>query len=78
MIGLSRAGIVLGVVLALTPSLGAADESSRVAMEHFRKGTLAYDLGHFTEAAAEYELPPISCPRKPGSDQEQCSASLKR
>jgi tetratricopeptide (TPR) repeat protein len=55
MIGLSRAGIVLGVVLALTPSRGAADESSRVAMEHFRKGTRAYDLGHFTEAAAEYE-----------------------
>jgi tetratricopeptide (TPR) repeat protein len=50
-----RAAIVVGFVLALWPSLGAADESSRAAMEHFRRGTRAYDLGHFTEAAAEYE-----------------------
>ena len=46
---------MVGFVLALWPSLGAADESSRAAMEHFRRGTRAYDLGHFTEAAAEYE-----------------------
>lgn len=55
MIELRRVWIGLAFVLALWPSRGAADESSRVAMEHFRRGTRAYDLGHFVEAAAEYE-----------------------
>ena len=38
------------------PGDGAnARNDARVAMEHFRRGTRAYDLGHFIEAAAEYE-----------------------
>jgi tetratricopeptide (TPR) repeat protein len=48
--------IALGLVLAILPSpTHAADDASRVAMEHFRRGTRAYDLGRFLEAAAEYE-----------------------
>src|SRR5437899_1197325 len=43
-------------MLALLPSsVRAADDASRVAMEHYRKGTRAYDLGRFLEAATEYE-----------------------
>jgi tetratricopeptide (TPR) repeat protein len=55
MIVQARLGIVLGCLLALAPSTAVADDASRVAMDHFHRGTRAYDLGHFTEAAAEYE-----------------------
>src|SRR5436309_8446403 len=55
MIVVARLGIVLGFMLACLPSLANADEASRIAMEHFRRGTRAYDLGHFNEAAVEYE-----------------------
>src|SRR5437879_13770949 len=52
----ARLGIVFGLMLALFPSPArAVDDASRVAMEHFRKGTRAYDLGRFLEAANEYE-----------------------
>ncbi|HEY1585425.1 MAG TPA: tetratricopeptide repeat protein [Polyangia bacterium] len=52
---LAAIGIVCALVLAALSSPARADEATRIAMEHFRKGTRAYDLGHFTEAAAEYE-----------------------
>lgn len=55
MIVFARMGMVLSFVLALLPSLALADDASRIAMEHFRRGTRAYDLGHFSEAAVEYE-----------------------
>lgn len=49
-------GVVLGLCFALLPTPSAhADDASRIAMEHFKKGTRAYDLGRFLEAAAEYE-----------------------
>ena len=52
----ARLGIVFGLLLATAlPSLAHADDASRAAMEHYKKGTRAYDLGHFIEAAAEYE-----------------------
>ncbi len=54
----SSLGIALAVVLVSLPSLPTevrADEAARVAMEHFMRGKRAYDLGHFIEAAAEYE-----------------------
>ncbi|MGZ3426194.1 MAG: tetratricopeptide repeat protein [Polyangia bacterium] len=52
-----RLALVCGLVLATTtlPSLAHAQDASRVAMDHYRRGTRAYDLGHFLEAAAEYE-----------------------
>ena len=48
---------VIIICLVALPSLPAHadDHDARVAMEHFRRGTRAYDLGHFIEAAAEYE-----------------------
>lgn len=52
---ITAVGIVFAVALAALPSRTRADEASRVAMDHFRRGTRAYDLGHFTEAATEYE-----------------------
>ena len=53
----ARVGIVIGLMLAtaLPSSTVHADDASRAAMEHFRRGTRAYDLGRFLEAAAEYE-----------------------
>src|SRR5205814_1320420 len=52
-------GIVFALFVAIVPSTrahaGGADDATRIAMEHYRKGTRAYDLGRFTEAAAEYE-----------------------
>jgi tetratricopeptide (TPR) repeat protein len=52
----ARLGIVFGLVLATAlPSVARADDASRAAMEHYRRGTRAYDLGRFIEAAAEYE-----------------------
>lgn len=43
------------LVLASLQSLAAADESALLAKEHFHRGTKLYDLGHYLEAAAEYE-----------------------
>jgi tetratricopeptide (TPR) repeat protein len=49
-------GIVLGLMLVTLPSpVRGGDDSSRAAMEHYRRGTRAYDLGRFLEAASEYE-----------------------
>jgi tetratricopeptide (TPR) repeat protein len=48
-------GVVLGLGVATLPSLARADESALLAKEHFRRGTTAYNLGHFIEAASEYE-----------------------
>ena len=59
--------VVIIVLVALSPSTARADDrpepgegasarnDARVAMEHFRRGTREYDLGHFIKAAAEYE-----------------------
>jgi tetratricopeptide (TPR) repeat protein len=33
----------------------AADETANAARDHFKKGTKAYDLGRYLEAAHEYE-----------------------
>lgn len=52
---IAAVGVLFAVALVALPSRAHADEASRSAMEHFRRGTRAYDLGHFTEAAAEYE-----------------------
>jgi tetratricopeptide (TPR) repeat protein len=43
------------LVAAAPPRLAFADEATLLAKEHFRRGTKLYDLGHFIEAAAEYE-----------------------
>jgi tetratricopeptide (TPR) repeat protein len=51
----TRAAIVLCLLSSLLPSTARADDATRIAMDHFRRGTRAYDLGHFLEAAAEYE-----------------------
>jgi tetratricopeptide (TPR) repeat protein len=48
-------GILLGLVIATMPSPTHADEATVQAREHFRRGTTAYNLGHFLEAASEYE-----------------------
>jgi tetratricopeptide (TPR) repeat protein len=52
----TRLVIALSLLYALvTPRVVFADESSLLAKEHFRRGTKLYDLGHYPEAAAEYE-----------------------
>jgi tetratricopeptide (TPR) repeat protein len=52
----NRTSIAIALVLALlAPQIARADESALLAKEHFRRGTKLYDLGHYVEAAAEYE-----------------------
>ncbi|HWE26769.1 MAG TPA: tetratricopeptide repeat protein [Polyangia bacterium] len=55
MIKLAPAALAVVLVAATLPSTASADDASVIAMEHFRRGTRAYDLGHFLEAVAEYE-----------------------
>jgi tetratricopeptide (TPR) repeat protein len=49
---LTRAALVLSL-LALCPSAHADDIAE--AREHFRKGSKAFDLGHYADAIKEYE-----------------------
>jgi tetratricopeptide (TPR) repeat protein len=53
----TAAVVVVCLVQAIAPAPARAngDDNVRVAMEHFKRGKRAYDLGHFLEAAAEYE-----------------------
>lgn len=46
---------VLAVALLL-PSSGRSQTPSEEAKDHYRKGTAAYNLGKYAEAAQEYEL----------------------
>lgn len=48
--------IVLGTsLLSIEQARAEGAEDARVAREHTRRGTAAYNLGHFGEAAREYE-----------------------
>jgi tetratricopeptide (TPR) repeat protein len=54
----NRTSISIAIALILSllaPLVARADESSLLAKEHYRRGTKLYDLGHYVEAAAEYE-----------------------
>jgi tetratricopeptide (TPR) repeat protein len=46
---------IFALLGSLLPRSAVADEGSLLAREHFRRGKKAYDLGHYTEAAREYE-----------------------
>jgi tetratricopeptide (TPR) repeat protein len=48
--------LALAVGLGVAPTAARADDAAvRSAIEHFKRGKRAYDLGHFLDAAAEYE-----------------------
>ncbi len=47
--------IILALAVALPVAARANDESALLAKEHFRRGTKLYNLGHYLEAAQEYE-----------------------
>jgi len=47
--------IAVLVLLLTVPGVWAADQPSGAATAHVRKATAAYNLGKYTEAAAEYE-----------------------
>jgi hypothetical protein len=44
------------LVLGLFTNEGRAEDNVDAAREHYQKGKRAYDVGHFAEAAREYEL----------------------
>jgi tetratricopeptide (TPR) repeat protein len=46
---------LFALLVSLLPRAAVADEGSLLAREHFRRGKKAYDLGHYNEAAREYE-----------------------
>jgi tetratricopeptide (TPR) repeat protein len=50
-----RAGFVLLSLLVLFPGIVRADNTA-VAREHYKKGTVLYDMGNYAEAAEEYRL----------------------
>jgi tetratricopeptide (TPR) repeat protein len=47
--------IILGLLGLLIARVALAQSSVEQAREHYRKGTAAYNLGHYAEAAREYE-----------------------
>lgn len=47
--------VCLAHAIAPAPARANSDDGVRSAMEHFKRGKRAYDLGHFLEAAGEYE-----------------------
>jgi tetratricopeptide (TPR) repeat protein len=47
--------ILLAVAVSLPQAAHATDESALLAKEHFKRGTKLYNLGHYLEAAQEYE-----------------------
>jgi tetratricopeptide (TPR) repeat protein len=51
---MGRICIVLVALAVAMPSTARADDIAG-AKEHFRRGTIAYDTGHYIEAAKEYE-----------------------
>jgi hypothetical protein len=47
--------IIVGLLGLLTARVALAQSSVEQAREHYRKGTAAYNLGHYADAAREYE-----------------------
>jgi tetratricopeptide (TPR) repeat protein len=52
---MNRVRLLLGLSIFLFANAALAQRSLDEAHEHYRKGTAAYNLGHYAEAAREYE-----------------------